>query len=111
MTIAPKILPVEEHLSITLGTAAFLRYVRGLSDVPGGYLMLGDKKLKIYSAHFGSSEKVGTPGEIVEDRKRLHVQLQDGIVSLDSVQLEGKKRMDSRSFVNGNQGLKGRVLE
>ena len=111
VTIAPKILPVEEHLSITLGTAAFLRYVRGLSDVPGGYLMLGDKKLKIYSAHFVSSEKVGTPGEIVEDRKRLHVQLQDGIVSLDSVQLEGKKRMDSRSFVNGNQGLKGRVLE
>ena len=50
-------------------------------------------------------------GEIVKDRKRLHVQFQDGIVSLDSVQLEGKKRMDSRSFVNGNQGLKGRVLE
>ena len=111
VTIAPKILPAEEHLSISLDAASFLRYVRGLSDVPGGYLMLGDKKLKIYSAHFVSSETGGALGEIVEDKKRLHLQLGDGVISLDSVQLEGKKRMDSRSFVNGFQGLKGRVLE
>ena len=32
-------------------------------------------------------------GEIVEDRKRLHVQLQDGIVSLDSARRQVLKKI------------------
>ncbi len=111
VTIAPKILPAEEHLSLSQDAESFLHYVRGLSDTPGGYLMLGGKKFKIYAAHFVASDVLGIPGEIVDDKKKLHLQLKDGVVSLDSVQLEGKKRMDAHSFVNGFQGLKGQILE
>ena len=43
-------------------------------------------------------------------KKGVYVQLKDGIVLLDKVQLEGKKEMDGLSFSNGFHYLEGKVL-
>ena len=45
-------------------------------------------------------------GEIVKaDKNGLAFQTKDGLIKILELQKEGKKRMDYRSFINGNQNL------
>ncbi len=101
VTFAEKILPETEKLSLEINCSKFVNLIRGMSDTPGAYVMLEGKKLKIFSAHIFSGDVVKEIGDIVPNKKLLLVQLNDGIVSLDSVQYEGKKKMDGTSFKNG----------
>lgn len=110
VTFAKKILPEEEHLSLNIPCSALLCYIRGLSEVPGGYFLFDGKKFKVYQASFTSFDKRGELGEILPDKKRILLQCQDGVISLDKVQLEGKKAMDARSFLNGAGNISGKIL-
>lgn len=101
VTFAEKILPETEKLTLDINCAKFVNLIRGMSFTPGAYVMLEGKKLKVFSAHVFNNEVVKEIGEIVPNKKLLLVQLKDGIVSLDSVQYEGKKKMDGTSFKNG----------
>ncbi len=103
VTFADKILPNEEKLSLTYSCDEFINYVRGLSDEPGGYILLDNKKLKIYRA-IKINNNVGTIGKI-NINKGVYLQLKDGLIRLNEIQLEGKKRMDDKSFANGNKAL------
>jgi methionyl-tRNA formyltransferase len=64
-------------------------------------LYLGDKKLKVFKASVFSEEKAHEVGEIIQNKKRLLLQLKDGVISLDEIQLEGKKMMAGGAFLNG----------
>jgi methionyl-tRNA formyltransferase len=101
VTIANKIKPEDEHLPLYLSSEAANNYVRGLSLEPGAYVLLNDKKLKVYRSHVENHEVIRAVGEIVPNKKKLLVQFYDGQLSLDEVQLEGKKKMDAASFLNG----------
>ncbi|MCQ2773040.1 MAG: methionyl-tRNA formyltransferase [Bacilli bacterium] len=101
VTFAAKILPNDEKIDINLDSKNIVNLLRGLSLTPGGYFMFEGKKLKVFSAHMFSNEILGEVGEIIPNKKLLLVQLKDGILSLDSVQYEGKKKMDGASFKNG----------
>ena len=111
VTFAAKISPEDEKLSFHSPVQSFVNMVRGLSLTPGGYVLLEGKKFKILSAKAHSDEVVAVPGTIVSDKKGIFVQCEDGIVSLHMVQMEGKKPMDAKSFVNGVRDLKGKVFE
>ncbi len=111
VTFAKKILPEDERLPLSLPVSSLLSYIRGLSKTPGGYFLLDGKKLKVYEASLSSLPLSGRLGEIVKCSKGVFVQANGGILSLEEVQLEGKKRMDGRSFANGASGLLGKVLE
>jgi hypothetical protein len=41
----------------------------------------------------------------------VHLQLQGGVISLDSVQLEGKGKMVGTVFGNGHKRLQGTLLQ
>ncbi len=110
VTFAKKILPEEEHLSLNIPSSSLLCYIRGLSEVPGGYFLFDGKKFKVYQASFVSSEVKGEVGEILPDKKRILLQCLDGVISLEKVQLEGKKAMDARSFLNGAGAIEGKIL-
>jgi len=101
VTIANKIKPEDEHLPLFLSVTGTLNYIRALSEEPGAYILLNDKKLKIYKAHVENHDVIRAVGELVPAKKKLLVQLYDGQLSLDLVQLEGKKKMDGLSFLNG----------
>ncbi len=101
VTIANKIKPEDEKLDLSLDCADFINYVRGLSEEPGAYLNLNDKKLKIYKAHLIKKEAQKEVGKL-NVHKGVFLSLKDGIISLDILQLEGKKKMDGKSFANGN---------
>ena len=109
VTFAAKILPEDEHLDFSWTREALLRRIRALSLTPGGYAYLDGLKLKVYQAS-ASDLPTGKPGEVVKARKGFFVSCLDGVVSLESVQLEGKKPTDGKSFVNGYRDLEGKIL-
>lgn len=111
VTFATKILPENEHIPLDLPISSLLCYIRGLSLTPGGYFLIDGKKLKVFEASLFSKETRAPLGQILPNRKKLLVQASGGILSLDLIQLEGKKVMDACSFLNGAKGLEGKRLE
>ncbi len=110
VSFANKIKPEEEKLSLDLNANDFINFVRGLSDEPGGYLLLNGKKLKIFKAHIfdnSTNEKIGT----LLIKKDVFLQLKDALIVLDTVLLEGKKKMDGKSFANGSKAYNNVILQ
>lgn len=87
-------------------------FIRGLSPIPGAWttLVASDDKetvLKIYRASKTSRSSSAEPGTIVIEGKSLFVACLNGeLLQLEELQLAGKKRMQARDFLNGNQTIK-----
>ena len=112
VSFSPSIKPEEEKLDLNKSKEELHGYIRALSDVPGAYLYLEGLKFKIYRSSIVSDELIGKVGEIVKaDKKGLHLQTKNGVLSLLDVQLEGKKRMDYMSFINGHPNLLHELLQ
>ena len=89
------------------------RLVRGLNPWPSAYTHLNGKTLKIWKASVkeGQAEEAQN-GEIVNvTKKELLVKTGEGLLSLDEVQLEGKKRMPADAFLRGYAVEKGVLLK
>ena len=111
VTFCSIIKPEQEKLDLNMSAQELVGYIRGLSDEPGAYLYLNGLKLKIYKAKVVDNSVSAEVGTIVKaDKNGLYMQAKDGIISLLEIQKEGKKRMDYRSFINGNQNLLGQKL-
>ncbi len=100
VTFAKKILQEDEHLPLNLPSAEMNRYIRGLADKPGAYVIFRDKKLKIYSSEISTNVSVDA-GLIKCVKGKMYLGTNDGALLLKDVQYEGKKRMDASSFANG----------
>lgn len=87
------------------------RLIRGLNPWPSAYTGLDGKTLKIWDANVIDREVEGQPGEIVEiTKENIYVKTGKGLLELEEVQLEGKKRMEAGAFLRGNQIEVGTVL-
>lgn len=87
------------------------RLVRGLNPWPSAYTYLDGKMLKIWEAHVEDTESGELPGTIVRTGKEdFAVQTGAGCLVIDTLQLEGKKRMDTASFLRGYPLRKGMIL-
>lgn len=112
VTFAPSIKPEEEKLDLSKSKEELHGYIRALSEVPGAYLYLEGLKFKIYRSEIVSDETLGEIGWIVKaDKKGLYLQTINGVLALLDVQLEGKKRMDYMSFINGHPNLLHKKLQ
>lgn len=88
------------------------RLIRGLNPWPSAYTSLNGKTLKIWQAQVLADEYEGAPGQVVKAVKGdLFVKTGKGILSITSLQLEGKKRMDTDAFLRGYPVEAGAVLE
>ena len=89
------------------------RKIRGLNSWPSAYTYLKGKTLKIWDADVVTADnnlKVQY-GEVLEVTKdSFLVMTGDGLLAIKEVQLEGKKRMDVKSFLLGNTIEKGMVF-
>ena len=110
VTFADKILPETEKLSLEYDAKTFVNYVRGMSEEPGGYLMLNELKFKILKAKVVDQKVDGPVGSLLIN-KSVYLKLKDAVVELLEVQLAGKKKMDGRSFANGSKHLNGIILK
>ena len=111
VTFCSTIKPEQEKLDLNLSAKQIVGWIKGLSDEPGAYLYLNNLKLKIYKGKIVNNLVDKEIGEIVEaDKNGLVFQAKDGQIAILELQKEGKKRMDYRSFINGNQNLLGQKL-
>ena len=110
VTFADKILPETEKLSLDYDSKTFVNYVRGMSEEPGGYLMLNELKFKILKAKVVDQKVDGPVGSLLIN-KSVYLKLKDAVVELLEVQLAGKKKMDGKSFANGSKHLNGIILK
>lgn len=96
----------------TMDGAAIERLIRGLNPWPSAYTSLHGKTLKIWDADVTDREYGVKPGTVAEVSKdQLIIQTGKGSLSVRSLQLEGKKRMDIQDFLRGYSLEKGTVLE
>ena len=87
------------------------RKIRGLNSWPSAYTYFKGKTLKIWSADVLDTDGKGEPGEVLEVTKDwFSVCTGKGILQIKEVQLEGKKRMDVKSFLLGNTIEKGMIF-
>lgn len=85
--------------------------IRGLYSWPGASTVLGGKTLKLHSSVLCDKKGHNIPGEVVEAKGRILVCCGDNnCIELKTVQLEGKKRMDAKVFLNGYNLAEGTVL-
>lgn len=86
--------------------------IRGLNPWPSAYTGYNGKTLKIWDADVVDKEMDGEPGQVVlVNKQELFVKTGKGLLSLQEVQLEGKKRMDIDAFLRGNAVEVGTKLE
>ena len=110
VTFADKIKPETEKLSLDYGAEQFINFVRGMSEEPGGFVLLNNSKLKIFKAAKSSKEINGDIGTLLIE-KGVYLKLKDGTIELLELQLSGKKKMDGKSFANGSRHLNGTKVE
>lgn len=80
-------------------------FVRGLNPWPVAWCVCGNDVIKVYSASVTDKKSSAIPGTIVSaDRNDgLLVATGDGVISLDLIQLPGKKTMEATVFFLGNK--------
>ena len=87
------------------------RLIRGLNPWPSAYTRLEGKTLKIYEADVIEEEGTGEPGTVTAvDKKSFTVQCNPGALRITSLQLEGKKRMETAAFLLGYRIITGMQL-
>jgi methionyl-tRNA formyltransferase len=85
--------------------------LRGFQPWPGGYSTFRGKQLQVHSAWPVETAPRGNPGELSASDKGLLVACgADTTLELREVQIEGKKRMSGRDFVNGYRPATGERL-
>lgn len=102
---APKIFKEDCKIDWNKESSAIVNFVRGLSPYPTAWTVLDGKTLKIYKASAVEGEgKTLATGEYITDNKRyLYFKSKDGLISVEDLQLEGKKRMDVATFLRGTK--------
>ena len=113
LKLAPKIFKETCEINWQQSAKQVYDFIRGLSPIPGAWttLVASDNKetvLKIYRASKTDLKRPSAePGTIVVESKSLFVACLDGeLLQLEEIQLAGKKRMQARDFLNGNQAIK-----
>lgn len=88
------------------------RLIRGLSPWPGTYTKWKNRTLKIWDADVIEENTDCAPGSVVKvTGNDVRVQTGDGILVLNEVQPEGKKRMSCGAFLRGNPVREGEAFQ
>lgn len=93
------------------------RLVRGLNPWPSAYTSLQGRSLKIWKSRVcgdemrpeGSADAV--PGTVLSaDESGLEVMTGSGLLLIEELQMEGRKRMDAGEFLRGHRVAAGTIL-
>ncbi len=78
------------------------RLIRGLNPWPAAYTSYQGRTLKIWKAFVKEEQAEGEFGEIIEVAKdSFSVKTGKNLLCVTELQMEGKKRMDTRAFLSG----------
>ena len=118
---APKIFKETCEIDWHQKASAIYNFVRGLSPYPGAWSKMISLDhtaasttkivLKIFEVAKTEKAVVAEPGTFIVENKKVYVNTNDFLLELEELQLSGKKRMDSRSFLNGFKQVEEYRLE
>ncbi len=106
----------------TMDAVSIERLIRGLNPWPSAYTHWNGKMLKLWEAEVIPEAEGGRPegsragaaecGRVLEaEGGTLTIQTGSGILKINSLQLEGKKRMDTAAFLRGYPVEAGCMME
>ena len=99
---APKIFHETCHINFDQNTAQVHNFVRGLSPFPAAWTILDGQELKVLRTEKELEAHSYPSGHLVSDgRSFLKFSTRDGFVNVLELQLQGRKRMLIRDFLNG----------
>ncbi len=98
-TLAPPIRKEQGAIDWRESAVVIERRVRGFNPWPSAYTTLRDKLLKIHVARVENG--AGAAGRVVDVSDAIRVGTGDGLLAIDSLQLEGRKAMAAREFAHG----------
>lgn len=102
VTFAPMIKKQDGLIDWTQPAATIERRIRGFSPWPSAYTKLHGKLMKIHRGKIVSTSITGSPGEVIRaDRDGFWVASGSGVLSLEEVQLENRKRLPGGEFLKG----------
>jgi methionyl-tRNA formyltransferase len=101
---APKIHTETCRINWSASAKAIYDLIRGLSPYPGAFTQLEGKMLKIYASAYAIEHHQEQPGAWKTDGKTfLKFAAADGWIFVETMQLEGKKRMLIADFLRGHR--------
>jgi len=103
--IAPKIFNDTCKINWTAPINSIFNLIRGLNPYPAAWTTLFNNddeiKVKIYDVKKEILEHQHKLGEIITSKNQLKVAVANGFIIIDSLQIAGKRKMDSKSLLNG----------
>jgi len=85
--------------------------IRAFDPWPETWSYWGDKKLKILAGTVNNSRTLDKAGTILKDGDNLLICTGEGNLQVKKIQLEGKKEMGVKDFLNGYPQIVGEVLK
>ena len=112
-TYVKKISKSMGDIDWTMDAVSIERLVRGLNPWPSAFTRWNGKMLKIWEAKVLPDPDVKLPcGSVISaSDEGLKIQTGAGVLCVTSLQLEGKKRMDTAAFLRGYQVAAGSMME
>jgi methionyl-tRNA formyltransferase len=113
-TYAPKIVREDARLDWALPAEELGRRVRAYRGWPDAFTIWQGKQLKVLAAHPEENHDGGPPGKVVltsgQGLRRPAVVTADGLLTLETVALEGRRAVDGTAFLSGARGFVGAHL-
>ena len=112
---APKIFKETCRIDWNQTAKNIYDFIRGLSPYPGSWTEMEDSNgkrtvLKVYKTEKTGLKARGDIGTLCTEKNVLYVNTKDELLSLVTVQLSGKRRMEAKDFLNGTRNLSDNKL-
>ncbi len=99
---APKIFHEDCKIDFTKSTEEVHNFIRGMSPFPAAWTMYEDQKIKVFRTEKEIEDHPELPGKYITDNKRfLKISTSDGYIKIMELQMQGRKRMPTKDFLNG----------
>ncbi len=113
---AHKIFKPDCHIDFNNPVIKVYNHIRGLNPFPGAWATLtseGDKnkQLKLFNCSYTHSTPSQPVGTFYLENKRVKIACTDGEIHLNTLQVEGKKRMETSDFQRGFNFEKSYLLK
>ncbi|WP_296636608.1 methionyl-tRNA formyltransferase [Polaribacter sp.] len=103
--IAPKLYPENTKIDWNTSLESIYNKIRGLNPFPAAWTTIqnGDKPVnaKIYKVHKSILEHNYKIGKLISTKNELKVAVADGFLVIDEIKIAGKKKLETKSLLNG----------
>ncbi|MCD4694210.1 methionyl-tRNA formyltransferase [bacterium] len=111
-TYIPKLKKEDGKIDWSKDALKIERETRALNPFPGAYTKLEDKNLKIKKVSSNILNINKFPfGKIFLYKNNLVIQCGKNALIIEKLQLEGKKEMETKDFLQGHRDIEGKILE